>query len=151
MTGSTVPHLGIMFTFVRHSRTDFGFLHVIQTPCITSLAFGLVPTIFGSSEEVRGRYLTDVPRNLETLRFGSAAEIASTLALFRCSKEVIMKRWMESTEQPFPGMFFCADLCIVYSKKICLIHQPKPCSNLRNLGDACNYHAHKDFPFLCSA
>jgi hypothetical protein len=103
ITGSAVPHLGIMFTFTRHGDPDFTeTTRVVPSIWILEFCFGLVPTILQPPNHSRPRYLTDVPRNNGTMRLGSPSEIASTLALLGCDRETIA--YITSpAEHLFPG------------------------------------------------
>jgi hypothetical protein len=103
ITGGTVPHLGIMFSFGRHEDPDFARMRVIPTAHITELSFGLVPTILRPSTYVMPRHLTDIPRDAGTLRFGSAAEIASTLDVLGCSSESTTYGLDSGEDDLFPG------------------------------------------------
>ncbi|KAK3294561.1 uncharacterized protein B0H64DRAFT_401004 [Chaetomium fimeti] len=103
-TGFSVPHLGIMFTFTRHDVPRFPRIsRVIPTIGLLEYCFGLVPTICRSSDAPRPIYLTDVPRDLGTLRLGSPSEIASTLALLQCDGRIVES--IGSTEHVFPVLF----------------------------------------------
>jgi hypothetical protein len=101
-TGFSVPHLGIMFTLTRHDIPRFPpITRVIPTAGLLQYCFGLVPTTFRPGDASQPRYLTDVPQDLGTLRLGSTLEIASTLALLQCDKQIITT--IGSTEHIFPG------------------------------------------------
>lgn len=103
MTGSSIPHLGIIFTFVRHHTPKFTRMRVIPTPYLPGLAFGLVSTILGPPvERHRYIYMSDVPRNLDTLRLGSVAEIKDTLGFFGCDDRTIVA-CIDGGDRPFPG------------------------------------------------
>jgi len=102
LTGSAVPHLGIMFTFTRHGFANFGqTVRVIPTVAITEFCFGLVPTILRRLDVGKLIYLVDAPRHLSTLRLGSTPEIARTLALLGCDKDTVT--FLSSSEHVFPG------------------------------------------------
>jgi hypothetical protein len=103
ITGSAVPHLGVMFTFTRHGQPEFTeATRVIPSVWILEFSFGLVPTILQPPRYSRPRYLTDVPRNNGTLRLGSSSEIASTLELLGCHKTTITEI-TSPAEHLFPG------------------------------------------------
>ncbi|KAH6856334.1 hypothetical protein B0I37DRAFT_367137 [Chaetomium sp. MPI-CAGE-AT-0009] len=103
-TGFSVPHLGIMFTFTRYDIPRFPpASRVIPTVGLLEYCFGLVPTVFRPSSASLPRYLTDVPRDLGTLRLGSPLEIASTLALLQCDRWIIES--LGSIEHVFPVVF----------------------------------------------
>jgi hypothetical protein len=101
-TGFAVPHLGIMFTVTRHDVSLFPeTTRVIPTVGLFEYCFGLVPTVLRPYDALRPTYLTDVPRDLSTLRLGSPSEISGTLALLRCDKEIIES--IGSIEHVFSG------------------------------------------------
>ena len=109
ITGSAVPHLGIMFSFTRYGFPSQVHCPVIEDDEAAKLCFGLVPTIFKSPRFGPGpKYLTDIPRNLDFLRLGSRAEMTATFRLmgFEANNQEFMAS-IESTEHLFPGQSHC--------------------------------------------
>lgn len=105
ITGSAVPHLGIMFSFTRYGFPSHVHCPAIEDDEAAKLCFGLAPTIFKSERFGPGpKYLTDIPRNLDFLRLGSRAEMTATFRLmgFEPNNQGFMAS-VESTEHLFPG------------------------------------------------
>ncbi|KAH6632086.1 hypothetical protein F5144DRAFT_240588 [Chaetomium tenue] len=103
-TGFAVPHLGIMFSFTCHGTPRFSpATRVVPSIGLLEYCFGFVPTILRPVDAPRPVYLTDVPRDLGTLRLGSPSGIASTLALLQCDKHIIES--IGSSEHIFPVLF----------------------------------------------
>ncbi|KAK3905656.1 hypothetical protein C8A05DRAFT_30540 [Staphylotrichum tortipilum] len=104
MTGSAVPHLGIMFTFACHGWQDFGVdARVIPECDITELCFGIVPSVFIPGLHQLHKKAARAPRALHFLKLGSRREIASTLAVFGCDRDTAAA--IASAEHLFPVLF----------------------------------------------
>ena len=102
LTGSAVPPHGVVFAFTRHGTPNFAqTVRVIPAVGINMYPFGLVPTIFRHPDNGEAVYLSNLPRDLSTLRFGSLDEISGTLALLGCPKDCVA--FLSSAEHIFPG------------------------------------------------
>ncbi|KAK3987579.1 hypothetical protein QBC44DRAFT_118001 [Cladorrhinum sp. PSN332] len=107
MTGFSVPHLGIMFSFTRYGSPRQIDCPVIEGDDAANLCFGLVSTIFKPPARLRppSKYLADIPRNLDTLRLGSRSEMAATFRLMGFESDESFMNSVQSAEHVFPVAF----------------------------------------------
>lgn len=81
LTGSTVPDLGLCFTFQISGKARFQDNRTIPVDGIKSLCFGYVPTIFQEEEDIRRLDAKDP----DELQLGSMPEIAETMVQLGCN------------------------------------------------------------------
>ncbi|KAH7629678.1 hypothetical protein B0T09DRAFT_264064 [Sordaria sp. MPI-SDFR-AT-0083] len=81
LTGSTVPDLGLCFTFQISGKARFRENRTIPVDGIKSLCFGYIPTIFQEDEDLRRLDAKDP----DELQLGSMAEIAETMVQLGCN------------------------------------------------------------------
>ena len=81
LTGSTLPDLGLCFTFQISAKARYRENRTIPVDDIKSLSFGYVPTIFQDKEEIRR---LDA-KNPDELQLGSMTEIAETMVQLGCN------------------------------------------------------------------
>ncbi|RYO76710.1 hypothetical protein DL766_004158 [Monosporascus sp. MC13-8B] len=91
LTGAPVSDLGLVFTFQKTGRTLFEENRVIPKDEIKQLCFGVVPTIFCTTQEdeERLKFPFDQPEDLTTLQLGSSREIADTLTVMGCNTNTV--------------------------------------------------------------
>ncbi|RYP58074.1 hypothetical protein DL769_009127 [Monosporascus sp. CRB-8-3] len=91
LTGAPVSDLGLVFTFQKTGRTLFEENRVIPKDEIKQLCFGVVPTIFCTTQEdeERLKFPFDQPEDLTSLQLGSSREIADTLTVMGCNTNTV--------------------------------------------------------------
>ncbi|KAH8880991.1 hypothetical protein GQ53DRAFT_889219 [Thozetella sp. PMI_491] len=96
LEGSYIESLGVTFTFQKTAPTWFMENRVVPSHDMKELCFGLAPTIFRRHDE---ELYADEPMGDGTLRLGSMAEIADTLAVFGCNTTTVdyFRKASEST------------------------------------------------------
>ncbi|RYP84712.1 hypothetical protein DL770_005164 [Monosporascus sp. CRB-9-2] len=91
LTGAPVSDLGLVFTFQKTGRTLFEENRVIPKDEIKQLCFGVVQTIFCTTQEdeERLKFPFDQPEDLTSLQLGSSREIADTLTVMGCNTNTV--------------------------------------------------------------
>ncbi|KAK4169947.1 hypothetical protein QBC43DRAFT_352186 [Cladorrhinum sp. PSN259] len=106
LTGFSVPHLGIMFSFTRYGSPSAANCPEIDSDDAVKFCFGLVSTYFRPRNlGPAPKYLSDIPRNLDVLRFGSRGEMAVTFRLMGFEISDSFMDSIESAEHLFPVVF----------------------------------------------